>query len=105
MPKRQSTKRVDSAAVQGAGSWVDVRRITYGMGIDAQSLQGVTETPVLDEFNRKLITYLVAGWNWVDEDGNELPLPEAAPSVIDGLLDTEVLWLMQQLTAQTDRKN
>ena len=105
MSKRQSTKRVDSTAVQGDGSWVDIKRITYGMGIDAQALQGVTETPVLDEFNRKLITYLVAGWNWVDDDGNELAVPEDDPGVIDGLLDTEVLWLMQQLTAQTDRKN
>ena len=105
MPKRQSTKRVDSAAVQGDGSWVDVRRITYGMGIDAQALKDVTETSALDEFNRNLLTYLVAGWNWVDEDGNDLPIPEDDPNVINGLLDTEIFWLMQQLAAQTDRKN
>lgn len=105
MPQRQSIKRVDSAIVQGDGSWVDVKRITYGMGIDAQKLQSVTETSVLDEYNRKLITYLVAAWNWVDDEGEPMPTPKENPAVIDSLLDTEIMWLMQQLVAQTDRKN
>ena len=105
MPQRQSIKRVDSANVQGEGSWVDVRRITYGMGVDAQKLQSTTETSSLDVYKRKLITYLVAAWNWVDDEGQLLPTPKENPAVIDSLLDTEIMWLMQQLVAQTDRKN
>lgn len=106
MSKRQSIKRVDSSAVQGEGSWVDINRLTYGMSIDAaKTMQGVTDIVVLDEYNRSLLVYLVAGWNWVDNNGAPLPTPSVDPTVIDQLYDTEVAFLVQQIAAQADRKN
>ena len=83
---------VDSSPVQGEGSFVRFKRLTWG------ELE-----PLLSAKNLDIALAMIDGWNWVDDDGNPIPV-ESAQGV---LIQQEIDWLVQQAVAlrETERKN
>ena len=106
MAKRQSTFRVDSAEIQGEGSYVVLRHIPYGLVSAAgrKATQDAVTPEEEDEFVRDLIAKGVVEWDWVDDEGTPLPTP-AAGLDLDELLAHEVQFLVNQLTGATPAKN
>ena len=100
----QKYRRVDSASVQGEGSYVVFTSPTFddvatfsdlifssGNGEvknDAEAVKLVT--PMLKQF--------VTGWDWVDDEGQPLPNPQEEPGVIDRLTMEEQSFLINSLT-------
>lgn len=116
MAKRMGFVRVDSASVQGEGSYVLVRRLGYAqrqaanrMMADAcggklpRNMDGADITlssdflTSNDVYTRDLLKSNVAKWNWVDDADAPLPLPAKDASVIDGLTDEEVTFLVRAI--------
>lgn len=110
MPQRQNIRTYPSDQVQGEGSYVKVRDRTWG-----QSKAFDQKTQDLDANARAQaivqdITERITEWNWVDDDGEALPIPKNDPSVLDRLYDAEVrflveVWKGQAATSQDERKS
>lgn len=106
MTKRltQKYRRVDSAEVQGEGSYVVFASPTFDDVAEFSNLifseNGKAAT---DSEAVKLVTPMlkrfVTGWDWVDDEGNPLPNPQERPEVIDGLTMEEQSFLISSLTA------
>ena len=79
------TYRVDSVKVQGEGSFVELRYITYG---ERQKSFGGGQT--VDE----LLTSHVVSWDWADAEGNALPQP---PEGLAHLVQPEIDFLVGAL--------
>ena len=71
MPERPNTVKVDASSVQGEGAYVEWRRMTWGERREAMAAIANDKAKAIDFFFGHF-----AGWNWVDSDGNPLPLPE-----------------------------
>lgn len=116
MAQRQGIIRVDSAEVQGDGSYVVVRKLRYAQrqqatrmmaaafgGTLPQKLEGADITLTSDflagndAYTRDLLTANVIEWNWVDDTGKGLPLPSTEPGVIERLTDDEVNFLARAI--------
>ena len=124
MPKRQSTTRHDSDAVQGADSWVETRNPTWGEK-KALRREAVTTTSqvVLDDamepeeriklrldqmdatndWAAEQVIKFVVAWNWVDDDGDPLPTPKDDPSVLDRLTSVEMEFLAAAVIEEYNR--
>jgi len=115
MPQRQSIITYDSTSVQGEGSWIKVRLISHGeqkqftrayggmvgreiKDIDPQALE------TMQEANDALICKNVIDWNWVDDDGQPLPLPKDDPAVVDLLTEFEHQFIADAMKGEGDRK-
>jgi len=120
MPERKNTFRVAADEVQGEGSWVDLRRLSWEQQRRAQRLlaehaggelpRDTTKVPltvafleVNSEFTREMLASGVAAWNWVDDQGQALPLPAAGGMVL--LSDQEVAFLVVALQPKPPPKN
>lgn len=91
MPKRNMTYRVDSTEVQGEGSWVDLRYLTYA---EVQtSLKGEGD-------DAELLREHVVKWNWVDSEGKLLGTPE---DCLEDLFLSERWFLLGKLFNPTDK--
>ncbi len=99
MPKRQDTHRHDSKDVQGEGSYVVVRDMTvaellaYLERTAIQESRPDTEVGKTFEENAASAVKLVVDWNWVDDQGQPLPLPSAAPEVLRMLTGPELRFI------------
>lgn len=96
MPQRKYKRkeRFDTAEVQGQGSWVDLLTPTYE---DLESVlnNGIDESPKNKmEVSKALLGRLLVAWNWVDDDGKDLPQPSENPEVIQTLPIQETMYLM-----------
>jgi hypothetical protein len=127
MAERQGKVRVESDEVQGKGSFVVVRRLSYGQKraatrMVARAAGGTIPTDLKaegltidaeylndnDAFTGQLLQENVLEWNWVDFDGNPLRLPKDDPGVIDQLTDDEVEFLVRHINpkkAEAQEKN
>jgi len=76
------TYRIDSDKMQGEGSFVDLKYVTYGE----------RHTPNL--VVKDLLEAHVVAWNWVDNEGKELPQP---PEGLDDLVQPEIEFLLESL--------
>lgn len=84
---RPNTVKVDSASVQGEGSYILWRRMTWG------ERKAIQQSARDGEFGTLLmLTDHIAGWNWTDSDGNALPLPQGE-SDFEALYDEEISFL------------
>lgn len=92
MPERRSTVRVDCEEVQGAESYVLLRKITVA---DHRELRKPEVT--FDSGGKEILARLILGWNWVWEDGSPMPLPSADPTVMDRLTDHEAGFLWEKV--------
>ena len=113
MSKRQNIIQFDSTEVQGEGSWVKVRMITHGQGKMFQKsysdiLKGDDISPERrEEFQKAsddLLVEMVYDWDWVDDDGEPLPLPKDDPKVVDVLTELEHKFIGQALQGEGERK-
>ena len=106
MPQRMSIKRFESPEIQGDDSWIEVSRLTVGEARIINEQQGKDD---LDSFEAVLPLYRkhITNWNWVDDDGEPLPLPEDDPDVIDRLTDREFAFVAECLSggSEDEQKN
>jgi len=127
MAERKGARRIETTDLQGEGSYVIVRTLTYGqrrvargMFLRANGGQLPTKREDLDikiderylqdndDFTAQLLTQNVIEWNWVDEKGGPLPLPMDDPAIIDGMTDEEVGFLVRMINptpTADDEKN
>lgn len=97
MPKRITSKRVKSDKVQGAGSWVEYKPFTYGERLELDDERALHVAQDEDEgsawaraSSERLVVEHILAWNWVDDNGEPLPLPSADPTVVHRLNDVEM---------------
>ena len=115
---RQATRKVKSDSVQGSGSYVIVRKITWEQQkeLDEQRLGMQQDASEMTREQREalyanmedLLANQIAEWNWTDEKDKPLPLPSEDPSVWDDMTDDEMSFLMGALSSgdrQERRKN
>lgn len=99
MPKRQNTRRVDSAEVQGEGSFVVVKAINYGAARKAREESGGdTDDSSRERIGAKMISDNVVEWNWVDDNGEPLPQLNGSLETLDLLTANEVEFLTKAIT-------
>lgn len=108
MPKRKAVHRVDSTAVQGEDSWVEVSSATLGEVLGARKAKedGIEEN--VWERNLAYLKRHILSWNWVDVDGSPLPQPGTDPDVLLGLTLPEHSFLLDALfdeKSEEDEKN
>ena len=106
MPERinKLLKRIDSAEVQGEGSYVLMKSPTIS-DIREGTLPDTTDRTASMDFGVGLLGKLVKEWNWVDDNGDPLPVPSEA--VIKDLPYVEIKFLMDALNLEglADQKN
>lgn len=111
---RQATRKVQSGTVQGSGSYVVVRKITWeqqkeldekrlSMQQDASQMTREQRETFYADMEELLSTQIVE-WNWADENGKALPLPSEDASVWDDMTDDEMEFLMSCLASSNRRE-
>jgi len=95
MPRLTQTRRIQTDAVQGEGSYVDATSPKVG------EIRRVQRAPKGEDYEitLELLVRHIIGWNWEDESGNALPLPKDDPAVIDELTNDELVYLLRELTS------
>lgn len=105
MGERKSTFKVSSEEIQGVGSYVIFRHMTFGTVLQAMSKSGdKTNSKEEKAFTEKLLKEAVIEWDWVDDNGAPLVLPSAGLE-IESLLTNEIMWLVSQITGKEQSKN
>lgn len=101
MAKRTgSTVRINTEAVQGEGSYLVMRRPTYGEQKGWAKLDFASEdSDVRFKASDTIMAALVMEWNWVDDADKPLPLPSVDQSVLDRLTDAEFAVLTRTFAA------
>ena len=102
MPQRKHKliQRIDSAEVQGEGSYVIVQNLNLeqakGLYGSAKSANRDSEDEMLT-LGIQILKDLIIEWNWVDDDDNPLPQPKEHPEVLDTLPYQEATFLVTAL--------
>ena len=104
MPKRQATRRVDSEKVMGDDSYVVLRSLKYGNARKIVNQAKEMGDEEAEEAMNDLLKEVVAEWNWVDDEGDPLPLPSEGLDVND-LYPHEINFLVNSLVEGSDQKN
>jgi hypothetical protein len=87
---------LDTSAVQGDGSWIDLKAPSW-----SAAKEFITSSQDGDEQERglamvdALVPLCVVDWNWTDEEDKILPLP-ADPN---SLTMDEMLWLVPHISS------
>ena len=97
MPRKPNV-RLDSADVQGEGSYVTFRHLLWG---EFQELSKQLDAKEITEHqhSNQILGRQVAAWNWTDDSDQPLTLPRDDPSVLERLTDEEMGWLVEQVSA------
>lgn len=103
MGRRRSIRRVASDAVQGEGAWVEVKEIKWGEYKAARKIAASGQGG--EDLDEQVIRDHVAAWNWVDDNDEQLPLPNADASVLDGLTTKEKGFLIGAIFEAEQEKN
>lgn len=106
MPEKSTTKQVFSEKVQGKGSWVQFRKITYGesKALTAENKEHEGDAEWQAQRTEQLLRDHILKWNWVDEDGQALPLPSEDPAVLDSLTGDEISFLAGLFQSEDPKK-
>ena len=101
MPKRQSVKTHKSDEVQGEGSFVVTTEVKVK---EIREIRKAAKDKDYDDFEGgiKLLAEHVVKWNWVDDEGKDLPCPKEDPTVIDELTNQESEFLVGLLMGSKD---
>jgi hypothetical protein len=89
MVARTSLVKVDTSKVQGEGAYILWRRITWG---ERKQIQQAAKDGTYESL-RAIVDYL-HDWNWVDGEGNPLPIPSTLDD-LDKLYDEEIQFLAE----------
>jgi len=97
--------RVDSASVQGEGSYVLLKKMTHGEvktfnRAMAAAAKSEDETPL-----QIIIRTQVMEWNWSDAEGVAFPLPKDEPEILERLTEAELLFLTQSIMGVSSAKS
>jgi len=97
MPQK-ITEKVESTEVQGEGTYIVVRKLTHGeaKAFDREFAKNAAAKNVAP-LEDLIIEHLIE-WNWSDAEGVPLPLPREDPTVLDRLLEPELLFLLDVMT-------
>ena len=87
MSKRLSIVKIDASSVQGEGAYILWRRMTWGERREVANDIRADKVDVI-----AMLLDLLQDWNWVDADGEKLPLPQVADD-LERLYDEEVSFL------------
>lgn len=86
-----------SEEIQGEGSFVTMRKPSWGMMRKATAeIEGKSEQEAGLAMMNDLLPGLITAWNWTDVEGELLPLPKDRPEVIDDLEVEEVMFLVEK---------
>lgn len=94
---RLLTIRVDASKVQGEGAYVDWRRLTWGERRDTREQSTQLEGEESVEYLLGFVASHIAGWNWTDDQGQPLPLPQSAAD-LEKLFVEEIDFLLRTAT-------
>jgi hypothetical protein len=103
MPQRKLKGfTIDCEEVQGEGAYAKFKRPSWLDIRQASDQEGEDRSTALEALKALLIE-----WNWVDDDGEPLPLPSEDPDVFDRMPWQEVNFLITELNNinQEDEKN
>lgn len=104
--QRRNTKRLNTTNVQGEGSWVEIRQVTFGeskrIRAELKAAEGDEDAQIA--LTQKLLVDHVINWSWVGDDNQPLPLPKVDSSVIDLLTADEIAALSEAINGETDPK-
>lgn len=115
----RSANTFDASSVQGEGAYVKLRSMSVGAVLD-QMRQRETEGRLLNRiarvfrrlFRRESLPSVrteqflaerlrfVAAWNWVDDQGQPLPLPQDDPLVLSRLTQEEIGFIVACLNGE-----
>lgn len=90
--KNKTVIRVPSDDVQGEGSHVVIKRMTWE---DAEILMQDGEDRDQREIAKEFLPRLIIDWDWVDDDDKPLPKPKDDPDVIKRLPLAELNFLLR----------
>ena len=105
MARRVSVIKHATDEVQGEGSFVTMTALKVS---EIRALRKANaDEGELDAFAEGLamIATHVIAWDWVDDNGDELPLPGVDPEVMDKLTHQEADLLSDLLTGDVETKN
>ena len=97
--------RVDSASVQGEGSYVLLKKMTHGEVKTFNRAMSEAAATEDEEPLRIAIRTQVIGWNWSDAEGVAFPLPKDDPLLLDRLTEVELLFLTQSIMGVSSAKS
>ena len=102
MPERKNKVRLETSEVQGKDSYVDLTLPTVGEVESVLEVEGKS----LDAFQQSSVTVAahIVGWNWVDDDGNQLPLPRDEPGIMKILTAEEFKVLVNGLFGSEEKR-
>jgi len=118
VPQRQNVITIPSVELQGEGSWVKLRKLTVGESkslvrsiktadlqnvTDMKTLQSMGDVEVILEISASTLASLILAWNWVDTEGNPLPLPKDKPEVLDELTTEEQQFLFEAISGKAKK--
>ncbi len=90
---KRTTRRVETvntADVQGEGSFVKVHRLTWESMKRFNEIGGAEAIDKLTDEFRDLLAEHVEDWDWVDDNNEPLPKPKGNPDVFKELVLPEV---------------
>lgn len=104
MPKRQTVVKHKSDEIQGDGSYVVLSAIKVR---EIREIRRKEKEESADTFEEgmKILKNHIVGWNWVDDEGEPLPLPKEDSEVIDELTEDEATFLVNLLMGSEEEKN
>lgn len=98
--RKNSLLQVESEEVQGPGSFVTFRKPDWKAmrkamkGTDLQGAEAEIGLAIMEE----LVPEMIVTWNWTDDDGGPLPVPNADAEVFGSLTAEEVMFLINHAT-------
>ena len=107
---RVTSKRIETTNLQGEGSFIVVKPVSYSTAKKARAFlfveggntteekQGLADEQT--QFTEKMIFESVVSWNWTDDENNPLPIPRKTED-LDALTVEEVNFIVQSITGMT----
>lgn len=94
MPKREEIATIDASQIQGEGTYVKLKRITWGQRREMIDQVKELEGEAYTDFVMAWLIENIIEWNLVGTDGAVLPKPEK-PDDFFNLYDEEVNFLIR----------
>lgn len=109
MARRVSVVKHDTEEVQGEGSYVvlSALKVKEIRVLRQQAKSEGEDKGAVDPFEGglEILSAHIIDWNWVDDDGDLLPLPKDSPDVVGELTNDEAEFLSNLLTGDGESKN